>query len=198
MRKTIYDKDVWKFILDKYPELRELVIDLGIQDKPEVAKELRNKHKGFMKLGELTEKERKLVNKLFSIEFVEQNFLDMVVAKGTSAHSVGADEDAIVAFDLVIDDFKSSFNDFIRLCESKNLDIEHISFQEAYEIFLEVIILKMEYKIPYTKLFIRQLLKMSNQQKQDSIEIKNYFLKHDVELLSKISSELLLTDSQNI
>lgn len=122
----------------------------------------------------------------------------MVVAKGTFAHSVGADEDAAVTFNLVIDDFKRSFNDFIRLCESKNVDIKHISFQEAYEIFLEAIILKMEYKIPYTKLFVRQLLQMSDHQKQDSIEIKNYFLKHDIELLSEISSELLLTDSQNV
>lgn len=198
MRKTIYNEDVWKFILDKYPELKELVIDLGIQDKPEVAKELRNKHKGFRNLDKLTEKERKLVNKLFTIEFVEQDFLDMVVTKGTFAHSVGADEDALVTFNLVIDDFNRSFNYFMRLCENKKVNIEHISFQEAYEIFLEVITLKMEYKIPYTKLFIRKLLKMSDQQKQDSIEIKNYFLKYDVKLLPEISNELLLADSQNV
>ena len=195
MRKTIYDKDVWEFVLDKYPDLRELVIDLGIQDKPEIAKELRSKHKVFKEFSKISEKERMLVNKLYSIEFYEQYFLDKVVNRGRFAHSSGADEDALLSFDLVIEDFNRSFNDFIRLCENKNVDIKHISFREAYKIFLEVIILKMEYIIPYTKLFIRQMIKMSDQQEQDSIEIKNYFMQNDTALLSEISSELFLTDS---
>lgn len=54
---------------------------------------------------------------------------------------------------------------------------ENSPFQEFYKVFLEVIKLKLDYKVPYTKLFIHKLLETSTMPKEDSLEIKQYFLR---------------------
>ena len=86
--------------------------------------------------------------------------------------------------------------DFVDTCKKKGENLEKMSFKRAYEIFLEVIELKLQYKIPYTKLFIRQLLKMSSAPKEDSIEIKTYFLENDPTMFENVSQELLSDNSK--
>lgn len=196
MSSRIYDKNIWPRILDKYPDIRELATELGIENDPEKAQQIRLNAMRNFGLDSLSSKERKLATHLSSAEFIEANFLKMVVTKGTFATKAGAIEDANASFELVLSDFNWTFKDFINTCEKKGEDIEKISFARAYEIFLDVIVLKMEYKIPYTKLFIRQLLKMSRTPKEDSIEIKKYFLEHDSTMLENVSQELL-ADNHN-
>ena len=196
MSYTIYDEQIWCRILEKHPDLNELAIKAGVENNPEKAKEIRKNFKHNFGNGKLSEIEKELAIRLASVEFVEQEFINGVVLKGSFAHSVGANDDALAAFDLVLTDFNWTFEDFIETCKRKNENLEKMSFARVYEIFLEVIQLKLEYKIPYTKLFIRQLLKMSNVPKEDSIEIKTYFLENDPTMFENISKELL-TDNAN-
>jgi len=196
MSKTIYDVGTWERILDKHPDLKELAIKVGVENNPKKAKEIREKAMHNFGIGALSETERKLATRLATTEFIEQNFLNMVVAKGSFAHRVGADEDALVSLDLILADFNQTFKDFINTCKKKRENLEKMSFNRAYEIFLKVIELKLEYKVPYTKLFIRQLLKMSSAPKEDSIEIKTYFLENDPTMFENISQELLTDNSK--
>ena len=188
---SIYDEKIWVRILEKYSDLKALAVELGIENEPEKAREIREKFRKSFGTGKLSKTEQELAMKLSSVEFVEQRFLSMIVAKGSLAHSAGADEDAVGALTLVFEEFEWTFRDFIELCEKKKEDIETISFKRAYEIFLEVIQLKMEYKVPYTKLFIRKLLSMSSDKEADSVEIRNYFVKSEPMMFEEISQELL-------
>lgn len=196
MSRTIYDKGIWNRILNKHPDLKELAIKVGVENNPEKAKEIKNLFKHNFGSGKLSETEKIFARHLLSTEFIEQGFLNGAVLNGSFAHSVGADEDALAAFNLVLADFDWTFKDFIDACNKKGEDLETMSFKRAYEIFLEVMELKLQYKVPYTKLFIRQLLKMSSAPKEDSIEIKTYFLENDPTMFENISQELL-TDNSN-
>ena len=194
MSNSIYDEKIWPRILEKRPELKELAIEIGVENNPQKAKEIRNEYfkTNFGIDSDLSEKEQKFALRLDMVEFAEQRFLNMVVSRGRFAHSVGADEDTSASFKLVLEEFEWTFRDFIELCKKRNVDIKNMSFKEAYEIFLEVIQLKLEYKVPYSKLFVRKLLSMSNLKKEDSLEIKNYFLEADPIMLEEVSQELLL------
>lgn len=68
---------------------------------------------------------------------------------------------------------------------------ENASFGEFYGVFLEIIKPKLNYKIPYTKLFIRKLLGNSAQPKEDSLEIKHYLFEKYPEMLPKVKCELI-------
>lgn len=197
MSYTIYDEKAWKRIVEKYPDLRELAIKTGVEDNPEKAKEISLKFRHNFGSNELSESEQELAICLSSTEFVEQQFLEFSVLRGSFAHSVGEEEDALVAFDMILEDFNWTFKDFIESCKRRNENLENISFDKAYEIFLEVIQLKLKYKIPYTKLFIRQLLKTSESKETDALEIKNYFSKNDPTMFQEISQELLIDSSTN-
>lgn len=191
MSKTIYDEGIWNRILDKHPNLKELAIQVGVQNNPKRAEEIQNLFKHNFGFGKLTETEKKLARHLLSTEFIEQGFLEGAILRGSFAHSAGVDEDALSALNLVLADFNWTFMDFVETCKKKGENLEKMSFQRSYEIFLEVIELKLQYKVPYTKLFIRQLLKMSSAPKEDSIEIKTYFLENDPSMFQNISQELL-------
>jgi len=190
MSNSIYDENIWPRILEKHPDVKALAVELGVEKEPEKAREIIKKLGYNFGKGKLSEKEKNFAVELMTVEFVEQRFLSMVVSTGRFAHSVGADEDAVASFELVLDEFEWTFRDFIELCKKRNVDIKNMSFKEAYEIFLEVIQLKLEYKVPYTKLFIRKLLSMSSSKKEDSLEIKNYFSKVEPKMIEEIS-ELL-------
>lgn len=196
MSKTIYDEGIWNRILDKHPDLKELAIEVGVENNPEKAKELKTLFKHNFGFGKLTETEKKLARHLLSTEFIEQGFLEGAVLKGCFAHSAGVDEDALSALNLVLADFNWTFMEFVDTCKKKGENIENMSFKRAYEIFLEVIELKLQYKVPYAKLFIRQLLKMSSCPKEDSIEIKTYFLENDPTMFENVSQELLTDNSK--
>lgn len=193
MGNSIYDEKIWSRILEKRPELKKLAIEIGVENNPQKAKEIRDEYfkTNFGIDSNLSEKEQNLALRLNTVEFVEERFLSMVVSRGSFAHSVGANEDSGAAFKLVLEEFEWTFRDFIELCKKKNEDIRTISFKRAYEIFLEVIQLKLEYKVPYTKLFIRKLLSMSSDKETDSLEINNYFLESEPIMIEEISSELL-------
>lgn len=196
MSKTIYDEGTWSRILNKHPDLKELAIQVGVQNNPKRAEEIKRLFKHNFGFGKLSEVEQKLATHLLAVEFTEQGFLNLAVIKGSFAHSAGANEDALAAFDLVLSDFNWTFVNFVNTCKKKGENLERISFKRAYEIFLEVIELKLQYKVPYTKLFVRQLLKMSNTPKEDSIEIKTYFLENDPTMFQNISQELLEYNSK--
>lgn len=199
MSYTIYDEKIWPRMLEKHPDLKALAIKAGVENNPEKAREIKAKFKdniGRTK-GILSETEVELAINLSATEMVEQSFLNMVVLKGSHAYRVGEYGDAWSSFGMVLEDFNWTFKDFIETCEKRNIDLNNISFAKAYEVFLEVIQLKLEYKIPYTKLFIRQLLQMSEYKEKDSLEIQDYFSKNDPIMLKDISCELLLTDGSN-
>ena len=125
-------------------------------------------------------------------EFWEQQFLQLLIVKGSFACSAGQHEDAVGPFKMILMDFEWSFRDFIEISKKRKEDLEHMSFERAYEIFLEVIALKLEHKVPYTKLFIRRLLEMSQCKENDAFEIRTYFMQKDPKILLELSKELLI------
>ena len=193
MSNSIYDEKIWERMLEKHSDVKALAVELGVENEPEKAREIRNEYfKTNLGINStLSEAEKELALKLDTVEFLEERFLSMVVSRGRFAQSVGADEDSGAAFKLVLEEFEWTFRDFIEVCEKKNEDIRTISFKRAYEIFLEVIQLKLEYKVPYTKLFVRKLLSMSSDKEADCLEIRNYFLESESIMLEEISQELL-------
>ena len=62
----------------------------------------------------------------------------------------------MAVFDLVLEDFEESLKDWYKEIRKRNMN-ENSSFQEFYKVFLEVIKLKLDYKVPYTKLFILEI-----------------------------------------
>lgn len=193
MANTIYDEDVWKRIIEKH-NLKEQAIELGVYDNPQKAKEMRSIYEHGFGLGKLTEQQRNFCTHLVTLEFAEQDFLDMIVFTGNQHCSVGAKDYVEASMRLILADFESSFKDFITECKKREKNIENIKFSDAYEIFLYVIKLKMKYQIPYTKLFVRKLLELSPEcfKQEDSLEIKQYFLEKNPEMLPEIQSELVL------
>ncbi len=193
MAYTIYDDDIWERIIEKY-HLTDVATELGVDKNPQKAKEMVNLfHHGFG-LGNLSKRQQDFCSRLVRIEFIEQDFLNILVSTGTQHCSVGANDYVQASMDLVLVDFDNSFKDFIRECEKRGKDLNHIKFAEAYEIFLSVIKLKMKYQIPYTKLFVRRLLELSPKcfKEGDVLEIKQYFLEKNPKLLSEIQEELAL------
>lgn len=198
MSYTIYDEKIWPRILEKHSDLKDLAIKAGVKNNPQKAREIKAKFKNNLgRTDILSETEVQLAIRLSATEMVEQSFLDMVVLKGSMAYNVREYGDALSAFDMVLEDFNWMFKDFIKTCKKRNIDLNNIPFAKAYEVFLEVIQLKLEYKVPYTQLFIRKLLSMSYCKEKDILEIKDYFSENDPLMLKEISCELLLTDGSN-
>ena len=198
MSYTIYDEEIWPRILEKHSDLKALAIKTGVENKPEKARKIKIKFKDNLgRTDILSETEIELAINLSATEMVEQSFLDMVVLKGSMAYNVEEYGDALSAFDMILEDFDRTFKDFITTCKKRNIDLNNIPFDKAYEVFLEVIQLKLKYKVPYTKLFIRKILNMSRYKEKYILEIKDYLAKNDPIMLKDISCELLLTDGSN-
>ena len=198
MRKTIYDRDAWKFILEKYPKVKRLATELGLQNRPQKVEEMVERFKGFTRAEEFTQKEQELLSSLIILEFSQQEFLPLIEERGSMANLVGAEEDSEAAFQVALVAFDDAFNDFLRICKKRKLYVEYMSFYDAYKIFLEAIVLKMEYRIPLTKLFIKRLLEMRDDKEEFSIEIKKYLLEHNIEIFTSIRKDQLQKNSQNI
>lgn len=187
---TIYSKGIWERILEKYPRINELSIKLGIKNNPERAKEIKKAYGHDFGIFELNNDERELAAHLIAAEFAESHFLKQLVSTGKFHLENGANDYAIAAFDLVLADFENSFKDWYNEIQKRNMS-ETSSFQDLYEVFLDVIKLKLDYKIPYTKLFIHKLLENSAMPKEDSLEIKQYFLKENPSMLPQVKCELI-------
>lgn len=189
MAHTIYDDGIWQRIIEKY-NLKEIAIKLDVYQNPQKAKEMLNS----FRYGKLSEIERDFSNKLMTIKFIEQDMLELLVLTGTDHCSAGAGSYVKASMDLILEDFERSFEDFLYECKKRGKKIDDIKFSEAYEIFLDVIKLKIKYQIPYTKLFVRKLISMSPEcfKKQDSLEVKEYFLEHNQKMLPEIQDELIL------
>ena len=189
---TIFDRDVWKRIIEKY-NLKEVAIALKVYDNPSKAEEMLKVYKHNFGIGKLTDEESDFCGKLGIIRFTEENFLHILVSTGTQHCSNGANDYVEASMQLVMEDFENSFKDFIVECRKREVDIETIKFAKAYEIFLYVIKLKIKYKIPYTKLFIRKLLELSPDcyKKDGALEIQQYFLKKDSKMLLEVKDELV-------
>ena len=110
MSYTIYDEQIWCRILDKRPNLKELAIKAGVENNPEKAREIRGNLNPNFGRGKLSEVEQELAIELMVAEFAEQGFINGVVLKGSFAYSVGANDDALAAFDLVLTDFNIFFS----------------------------------------------------------------------------------------
>lgn len=192
MEYTIYDYDIWGGIIEKH-NLKNLAIELGVDKNPQKAKEMMEMFRYNFGAGKLTKKQRKFCNSLTIIIFMEQHFLDALIFVGTE-HLLGGAYDYVQAsMDLISSDFGSCFRGFICECEKRGIDIYNINFAEAYEIFLDVIKLKIKYKVPYTKLFVKKIIELFPEclRKEKSLEIRQYFLKRDINLLSEIKDQFL-------
>lgn len=192
MSYTIYDEGIWERVLERYPNLKKLAIEAGVNKNPQRAREIKKRYFRALIGNGLSEPEQAMARELSLAEFWEQQFLQLLVVKGSLACSAGQYEDAVGPFKMILMDFEWVFRDFIEICQKRKEDLEHMSFERAYGVFLEVIALKLEYKVPYTKLFIRRLLEMSQCRDKDALEIKSYFLKNVPEMLAELSEELLI------
>lgn len=193
MAYTIYDDGIWERIIEKH-NLKELAIKLDVYQNPQKAKEMVKTFEHGFGNGKLSETQKDFCTHLIRIEFVEQNLLEMLVVTGSQHYSVGAGDYVEASMHLVLEDFERSFEDFLYECQKRGKKIDNIKFAEAYEIFLYVIKLKIKYQNPYTKLFVRKLISLSPEcfKKEDSIEIKEYFLEHNQKMLPEIQDELIL------
>ncbi len=191
MTYTIYDDEIWQRIIEKH-NLKDLAIELDVYQNPQKAKEMVKSFERNFGDEKLSKMQRTFYISLMSIEFVEQNLLDMLVSTGSQHYSVGAGDYVKSSMHLVLVTFEDSFNDFLEECKKRYKQIDNIKFSEAYEIFLYVIKLKLKYQIPYTRLFVRKFLSLSPEsfKKEDSIEIKEYFLEHNPKMLPEIQDEL--------
>lgn len=187
---TIYSKGIWERMLEKYPDLKELAIKCECENNSQRAQEIMQQFEHSFGIGKLSDIEREFAIKLAGVEFAEEFFLKQVVVTGRNHYENGAGDYAIASFDLVLVDFEDSFRDWYKEVQKRNMS-QNSSFADFYEVFLDVIKLKLDYKVPYTKLFIHKLLEGSEKPKEDSLEIKNYFLKENPELLSEINCELI-------
>lgn len=192
MSYTIYDEGIWERVLERYPNLKKYAIEAGVDKNPQRAREIKKRYFRALIGNGLSETEQAMARELSLAEFWEQQFLQLLVVKGSLACSAGQYEDAAGPFKMILMDFEWAFRDFIEICRKRKEDLEHMLFERAYEIFLEVIALKLEYKVPYTKLFIRRLLEMSQCRDEDALEIKTYFLKNVPEMFPELSEELLI------
>lgn len=192
MGYTIYDEGIWERVLERYPKLNQCAIEAGVDKNPQKAREIKKRYFRNLIGNGLSENEQAMAIELSLAEFWEQQFLQLLVVKGSFACSAGQHEDAVGPFKMIMMDFEWSFRDFIEICRKRNEDLEHMSFERAYKIFLEVIALKLEYKVPYTKLFVRRLLEMSQCKENDTFEIKTYFMHKAPEILPELSKELLI------
>ncbi len=193
MAHTIYDDGIWQRIIEKH-NLKEIAIKLDVYQNPQKAKEMLNIFKHGLGYGKLSEIEKDFCTQLISIEFVEQDLLEMLVVTGSMHYSVGAGNYVEASMHLILEDFESSFEDFLYECKKRGKKIDNIKFSEAYEIFLYVIKLKIKYQVPYTKLFVRKLISLTPEgfKKENSLEVKEYFLEHNPKMLPEIQGELIL------
>ena len=193
MAYTIYDDGIWQRIVEKH-NLKELAIKLDVYQNPQKAREMVKTFKHSFGNGKLSKTQKDFCIHLITVEFVEQNLLEMLVVTGSLHYSVGAGDYVEASMHLVLEDFERSFEDFLYECKKRGKKIDNIKFPEAYEIFLYVIKLKIKYQIPYTKLFVRKLISLSPEcfKKENSIEIKEYFLEHNQKMLPEIQDELIL------
>lgn len=187
---TIYSRGIWERMLEKYPDLREHAIKCECESNPQKAQEIRQQFRHSFGIGKLSDIERHFASILCDIEFREQGFLNLVVSSGSFHYANGAGDYAKASFSLVLTDFEDSFRDWYKEIQKRHMS-EHSSFAEFYEVFLDIIKLKLDYKIPYTKLFIRKLLKNSANPNEDSSEIKSYFLEENPNMLPELKDELI-------
>lgn len=193
MAYTIYDDGIWKRIIEKH-NLKELAIKLDVYESPQKAREMVKTFKHGFGNGKLSEIQKDFCTHLITVEFVEQNLIEILVTTGSQHYFVGAGDYVKASMHLVLEDFERSFEDFLYECKKRGKKIDNIKFSEAYEIFLYVIKLKIKYQVPYTKLFVRKLISLSSEclKKENSIEIKEYFLEHNQKMLPEIQDELIL------
>lgn len=187
---TIYSNGIWERMLEKYSNLKEATIKCNVQDNPEKAQKISQKFRHNFGIETLSDDEVELGIILWSVESAEENFLNQVVMTGSIHFANGADDYAIASFNLILADFESSFKDWYQETRKRDMS-ENASFGEFYGVFLEIIKLKLNYKIPYTKLFIRRLLENSEQPEEDSLEIKHYLSDKYPEMLPNVKCELI-------
>lgn len=198
MRKSIYNRDAWEYVLEKYPDLKRQAVELGLENRPGRVKEMRKEFKESGKKT-FTEKEIAFLINVGGIEFVEERLWPALKKRADEATLAGAIEDKGPILEVLSDLSESVFDEFLKSCNKRNLDVEHMAFSDAYNIFLGLIVLKMENRVTLTKYFIKRLLEMREDKEEFSTEIKNYFMKQkDYEVLAEIRKNLLLDYSNNI
>ncbi len=193
MAYTIYDDDIWQRIIEKY-NLKELAIQLDVYYNPQKAREMVKTFKHGFGHGKLSELQKDFCRHLMTIKFVEQSLLELLVVTGSEHYSARAGDYVEASMHLVLEDFERSFEDFLHECEKRGKTLDNIPFSEAYEIFLYVIKLKIQYQTPYTKLFVRKLISLTPEcfRKESLIEIREYFLEYNQNMLLEIQDELVL------
>lgn len=184
---TIYDEEIWPRIINKYFDAKSLAEKLGVIDDPGKAKEIRKKYSGNFGIGKLTDDEKQFALCLVTIEIVEQKFLEGIIERGKSAVTSYQMEDASIIFFLVVEDFEKVFEQLKSECEKNNCSIENMNFEDAYENFLKLIVLKLKYKVPYTKMFVRRMFFLRKDKNNFYLEVLEYFNQKDAAMLIEIN-----------
>lgn len=189
---TIYDEKVWPRIINKYLDAKELAKKLDVLDKPEKAKEIRKLYSGNFGIGKLTEDERKFALCLVTIEIVEQKFLEGIIERGKSAVTSWQADDANLIFYLVLEDFEKVFEELKVECARNNRNLLDMPFEDAYENFLKLIILKTKYVVPYTKMFVRRLFSLRSDKNNLYLEVEEYFKAKNPNMLEEIDLKKII------
>ena len=188
-KPTIFDEKIWSRILEKWPDLKKLAIEVGVVNNPEKAREIYSIYQQNFGIGKLSESERELASTLFSVEFVEQHFVKTAISKSILLYGAHQYGETANTFEFVLDDFYWSYEEFWETCKKRFACPEDVSFAVAYEIYIEILQLKPEEIRPsYIKLFVKKLLEIGAFTKS---EIQKYFADYEPNMLQNLSQELL-------
>lgn len=72
MRQTMFEENLWKRTLERYPELKKVAIKAGVENEPKKAEEIKQKVSRSMGSKEISEIEIELAIVLASVEIEEQ------------------------------------------------------------------------------------------------------------------------------
>lgn len=97
---TIQSNGIWERMLEKYSDLKETAIKCNVRDNPEKAQKISQKCRHNFGIETLSDDEVELGIILWSVEFVEENFLNQVVMTGSIHFANGADDYAIASFNF--------------------------------------------------------------------------------------------------
>ena len=148
----IYREDAWPYLLDKYPRLNDLCNILDIKCALD-AREFRNNYRHNI----TNALARELYILLESINFAECFFHEELVERMVESYNVGEYGDTYIDMGLLYSDLVSTYEDFLRLCDKRQVDLNNTSYNELLKIFNECLILKEGCQEPYIKYFNRRL-----------------------------------------
>lgn len=184
MSRTIYETKIWPMVLEKYQDLKEVAFELGLENDPNTAYEIRQYYDVNFGDDILSRRERRFAVCLKSVEFAEQVCVDELLKSVHEARKLGDFCNADIIEKMVRGFFDSDYRFLLMNCQKRNLDVSIVPFSEMYELFFEVNQLRSEYKVTFTTFFIMQFLEMKfleygEDPREVFTEIEKYFKEND-------------------